>query len=245
MPRAPCLSPGTSGSVSRAFQSLAGGSSVKIVSVPSNAAADECWGLACSSGGWKGRQARVGAADETPHGEGLPFRPPCSPRAPLTSQKSTMIRAGPIPDPASPTAKYLPPGHVGSWIRPLQIRNPSGQTHSPAQGPGSLCPQLGPGAPGAGPYLESVAAPAAGWGPSSLPPFSFLGLTAVRKHCSPLARRDDGTQMAPAGWDWRLLDAGPGIQSTWTEGPHCHALLQRPQYSILTPRGPETSRQGL
>lgn len=196
-------------------------------------------------GGWKGRQAKVGAADKTPHGEGLPFSPPCSPRAPLTSQKSTMIRAGPVPDPASPTAKYLPPSHVGSWIRPLQIRNPSGQTHGPAQGPGSLCPQLGPGAPGAGPYLESVAELAAGWGPPSLPPFSFLGLTAVRKHCSPLARRDDGTQTAPAGWDWRLLGTGPGIQSMCTGGPHGHALLQRPQYSILTPRGQETSRQGL
>lgn len=240
MPRAPCLSPGTCGSVSRGFQSLAGGSPVKTASVPSNAAAGDCWGLACSSGGWQGRQARVGAADETPRGEGLPFRPPHSPRAPLTSQKSTMIRAGPVPDPASPAAKYLPPGHVGSWIRPLQIRNPSGQTHSPAH-----CPQLGPGAPGAGPYLESVAAPAAGWGLSSLPPFGFLALTAVRKHCSLLARRDDGTQTAPDGWDWRLLDAGPGIQSTCMGGPHGPALLQWPQYSILTPGGQETSCHGL
>ena len=73
MPRAPCLSPGTCGSVSRAFQSLAGGSPVKTASVPSNAVADDCWGLACSSGGWHGLQARVWAADETPCGEGCRF----------------------------------------------------------------------------------------------------------------------------------------------------------------------------
>lgn len=151
MPRAPCLSPGTCGSVSRAFQSLAGGSPVKTASVPSNAVADDCWGLACSFGGWQGLQARVWAADETPCGEGLPLRLPRSPGAPLISQKSTMIRAGPVPDPASPAAEYLPAGRVGSWIRPLQIRNPTSQTHGPAQGPGSLCPQLGPGTWGQGP----------------------------------------------------------------------------------------------
>ena len=97
-----------------------------------------------------------------------------------------------------------------------------------------------------GRVLSGVGGCAGSWLGSILPSsFQLLGPDRVREHRSPLARCDDGTQTAPAGWDWSLLDAGHGVQLTRVRGPRGPALLQRPQYSILSPRGQETSRQGL
>lgn len=178
MPRAPCLSPGMCGSVSRAFQSLAGGSPVKTASVPSNAVADDCWGLACSFGGWQGLQARMWAADETPYGEGLPLHLPRNPGAPRhfteehddqgwTCTRPSFACSGVS---ASRSCRFLD----------QTFANKKPNQPDPWSSPGPWEP-LSPARSwdlGAGPSLELVAAPAAGWGPSSLPPFSFLGLTA-------------------------------------------------------------------
>lgn len=176
MPQAPCLSPGTRGSVSRAFQSLAGGSPMKTASVPSNVVADDCWGSACSSRGWRGRQGRVGAADETPRG-GAAASPSSQPWGPphLTEEHDDQGWTYPRPSfacsgvSATRSCRFLD----------QTFANKKPNRPDPWSSPGSWEPLSPAQSWGSGPSLESVAEPAAGWGPSSLPPFSFLGLTAA------------------------------------------------------------------
>lgn len=149
---------------------------MKTASVPSNAVANDCWGSACSSGGWRGRQARVGAANETPRG-GAATSPSSQPWGPphLTEEHDDQGWTYPRPSfacsgvSATRSCRFLDqtfankkPNRPDSWSSPGPW-----EPLSPAQSWGS------------GPSLESVAEPAARWGPSSLPPFSFLGLTAA------------------------------------------------------------------
>ena len=154
MPQAPCLSPGTCGSVSRAFQSLAGGSPMKTASVPSNAVANDCWGSACSSGGWRGRQARVGAANETPRG-GAATSPSSQPWGPphLTEEHDDQGWTYPRPSfacsgvSATRSCRFLDqtfankkPNRPDSWSSP----GPWGWRRKPVL-PGRLVPPAGDG----------------------------------------------------------------------------------------------------
>lgn len=145
-------------SVSRAFQKSGRRVPMKTASVPSNVVADDCWGSACSSRGWRGARAEWGLQTRLPWG-GCCF--------------TFLMALGPphLTEHDDQGWTYPRPSFACSGVSATRscrfldqtFANKKPNRPDPWSSPGSWEPLSPAQSWGSGPSLESVAEPAAGW----------------------------------------------------------------------------------